>query len=65
MGMTDGCCCGVIAGFILALLVGAAATLGIYCHVNPDAKEKCIMYWEKVKNGGDQLVRQLPESENK
>ncbi|MCQ2378154.1 MAG: hypothetical protein MJ016_02955 [Victivallaceae bacterium] len=63
MGLSDGCCCGVIAGFVLALFVAVAAVFGIYCYTNPDAKDRCIVYWEKVKSGGDQLVRQIPEPE--
>ena len=65
MGMTDGCCCGVFAGFLLALLLGAAATFGFYCYTHPEARENCIVWWEKVKTGGDALLQQIPENGQK
>ncbi len=62
-----GCCCGIIVGFILALLLSAAAAFGIYCYFTPEAREQgravLVMKWSEFKDSGDQLVEKVGRSE--
>lgn len=55
-----GCCCGVIVGMILAVLLSCAAAFGIYCYFNPEARETTVVViekkWDKVKSGGDEII---------
>lgn len=57
-----GCCLGVIFGFVLALAILVAASFGIYCYFNPDARNSSInvveSQWIKIKSGGDELIVQ-------
>ena len=55
-----GCCCGIIVGMALAVLLSCAAAFGIYCYFNPEARETTVVViekkWEKVKSGGDEII---------
>ena len=69
MGSANGCCCGVVIGFIAALLVIAAIGFGIYCWNNPEAKESSIeiidRQWHSVKSGIDSGIDNLKNSPEK
>ena len=58
-----GCCCGIIVGFVLALVLSAAAAFGIYCYFTPEAREQgktvLVNTWNDFKTGGDQLVEKV------
>ncbi len=60
LGGNTGCCCGLVLGFLLALLLMAAAAFGIYCWFVPEARSRSIQQvevtWEQVKDGGDAMV---------
>lgn len=55
-----GCCCGVIVGIVLAILLCCAAAFGVYCWFNPSARRTAVnaveKKWDKVKNEGDGLI---------
>ena len=55
-----GCCCGIIVGMVLAVLLSCAAAFGIYCYFNPEARESTVNViekkWDKVKSGGDEMI---------
>lgn len=69
MGSVNGCCCGVVIGFLVAVLVLAAAGFGIYCWVNPEAKESSIelidRQWNSVKSGVDDGIGHLKNMPDK
>jgi hypothetical protein len=50
----------MLLGFVLVLLVTAAAVFGIYCYFNPEARNESVaivdVQWQKVKNSGDELI---------
>ena len=58
-----GCCCGLVVGFILALVLLVAASFGIYCYFNPDAMEQSrsvvVDSWGELKAGAVQLVEKV------
>ena len=67
-----GCCCGVIVGIILTVLICCAAAFGVYCWFNPEARNSAVgvveKKWDKVKDGGDELIdkaKNLPPPEPK
>lgn len=55
-----GCCCGVITGIVLTLVILCAAAFGVYCYFNPKARDSAVVAvekkWDKVKNEGDELI---------
>ena len=55
-----GCCCGVIVGIALTILILCAAAFGMYCYFNPEARNTAVnaveQKWDKVKNEGDELI---------
>ena len=61
------CCAGLIAGFIAAIVVAAAAIFGVYCYFDPEARSESVevvgAQWEKVKEGGDNLLDKARSSE--
>ena len=58
-----GCCCGIVVGFLLALVLMAAAGFGIYCYFTPEARDQgravLEVKWNEIKSGGDQLVEKV------
>ncbi len=52
--------CGVFCGFVLALLLGAAAFYFFYLKENPDAAaegmEQIEQKWENTKKSGDKVI---------
>ena len=61
------CCAGLIAGFIAAIAVAAAAVFGVFCYFDPEARNESVEVveeqWEKVKEGGDNLLNKARSSE--
>jgi len=61
------CCAGLIAGFIAAVAVAAAAVFGVYCYFDPEARNESVdiveKKWEMVKDGGDELINKARSSE--
>ena len=55
-----GCCCGVIVGIVLVILVCCAAAFGVYCYFNPEVRDSAVDVveekWDKVKDNGDELI---------
>ena len=56
----SGCCCGIIVGFVLAILLLCAAGFGIYCWFVPEARNNSLINvettWTQVKEGGDAMI---------
>ena len=54
------CCCGLITGFLLALLCAGGVYYYFYCQQHPEAPEESMakveQSWEKTKNVGDQVI---------
>lgn len=54
------CCCGLITGFILALLCAGGVYYYFYCQQHPEAPEESMAQversWEKTKNAGDRVI---------
>lgn len=54
------CCCGMLVGFVLAAVCGAAIYYYCYCKEHPGAAEegmtKVEKSWEKTKNAGDKVI---------
>jgi hypothetical protein len=63
----SGCCCGVIVGFILAVVLAVTGTVVIYYWMNPAAlKESAVTVekvWNDVKKAGDSVVDWAKEAE--
>lgn len=66
---TGSCCLGLIVGFIAAIVVAVAATFGVYCYFNPEARNESVdvveSKWEKIKVGGDEIIDKARSSEPK
>ena len=56
----SGCCCGVIVGMVLAVLLAVAGTVAVYCWINPDARKSGVSTveksWNSFKDFGDDLI---------
>ncbi len=54
------CCCGLITGFILALLCAGGVYYYFYCKENPEAPAEGMQMietgWEATKNAGDKAI---------
>ncbi len=52
-----GCCCGLVAGCLTAILLVAAIGFGLYVYFNPDARKEGLSAaesaWTQVKTGVD------------
>lgn len=52
-----GCCCGLVAGCLTAILLVAAIGFGLYVYFNPDARKEGLSAaesaWSQVKTGVD------------
>ncbi|MBQ9502997.1 MAG: hypothetical protein IJU70_12645 [Lentisphaeria bacterium] len=63
----SGCCCGIIVGIVLALLMAAGGTIAVYCWRNPEARRSGISAlegsWKKFKDFGDGIVYGVREIE--
>lgn len=61
-----GCCCGIIAGVVLTVVILCAAAFGIYCYFNPKARNSAVNAveekWDKVKDSGDELIEKARKS---
>ena len=61
----SGCCCGVIVGTVLSLLIAGIGTIAVYCWFNPDARKSAIQtvekQWSKVKDFGDDVVDEIKD----
>lgn len=55
--------CGVLCGFILALLLGAALFYFFYLRKNPEVTaesiEKIETQWDKTKDTGDKVIENM------
>lgn len=58
--MKFSCCCGLIAGFVLALLCAGGVYYYFYCKENPgasaDGMQKVENSWKAIKDGGDKAI---------
>ena len=63
-----GCCCGIIVGFVLAILLLCAAGFGVYCWFVPEARNNSLTKvettWSHVKEGGDAMIEKARASSN-
>ena len=63
---SGGCCCGIIVGFLLAILLVCAAGFGIYCWFVPEARNDSLnrveATWSQVKEGGDAMIEKARTS---
>ena len=54
------CCCGLITGFVLALLCAGGIYYYFYCKENPgasaDGMQKVESSWQAIKDGGDKAI---------
>ena len=54
------CCLGMIIGMLPAIFLLCAAGYGIYCWINPEARNSAVgaveEKWNKVKSGGDTII---------
>lgn len=61
----SGCCCGIIAGMFLAVLIAVVGTIAVYCWLKPEARKSGISsverVWNNVKSGGDKLIMQAKD----
>ena len=61
----SGCCCGVIVGMVLAVLIAGVGTIAVYCWINPEARKSGMSsierVWSNVKAGGDKLILQAKD----
>ena len=55
-----GCCCGVLAGCLSAILLVAAVGFGLYVYFNPTARQEGLnaaeSAWTQVKTGVDDTL---------
>ena len=62
----SGCCCGIIIGFVLAILLLCAAGFGVYCWFVPEARNNSLSKvestWSHVKEGGDAMIEKAREA---
>ena len=60
------CCCGVVIGFVLAMILSAALCWYFYAKNDPEAAadniEEVEEKWENIKNGGDEVIRQVKKA---
>ncbi len=67
MGTINGCCCGTLIGFLLAVILAAAAVFGIWCWVDPEAKNSSTEFiekkWQDIKGSGDAAVETLRDNQ--
>lgn len=63
----SGCCCGLIAGIILTLLVAVTGTVAVYCWLNPEARKSGVSAvekgWQDFKDFGDDLISGAKDAE--
>ena len=61
----SGCCCGIIAGMFLSVLLAVTGTVAVYCWMNPEARRSGVSaiekVWDSVKSGGDKLIREVKD----
>ena len=61
-----GCCCGVIVGIVLSILILCAAAFGVYCYFNPEARNSAVVVvekkWDQVKNEGEELIEKAKKT---
>ena len=60
------CCCGVVAGFVLAMILSAALCWYFYAKNDPEAAaeniEEVEEKWENIKNGGDEVIKKVKKA---
>ncbi len=65
MGAIKGCCCGMLAGILLVLILSGAIALGVYLWMNPDARSNFVVQLEKgwgaAKDGGDKVMSEVKQ----
>ena len=63
----SGCCCGVIVGIVFSLIMSVLATVGIYCWVNPEARQRGMEAvaegWDDFKDFGDSIIKKTNKAE--
>lgn len=63
----SGCCCGMIVGIVLTVLIAVTGTIAVYCWLNPEARKSGISsvenVWKNIKSGGDKLILQAKDVE--
>ena len=59
----SGCCCGVIVGMVLAVLLAVTGTVAVYCWMNPEARRAGVSTvektWDSIKRFGDDMIGQV------
>jgi len=57
------CCCGVVAGFVLAMILSAGLYWYLYAKNDPEAAaeniEEVEEKWENIKDGGDEVIKKV------
>ena len=60
------CCCGVVIGFVLAMILSAALCWYFYAKNDPEAAadniEEVEEKWENIKNGGDEVIKKVKKA---
>ena len=63
----SGCCCGVIIGMVLAVVLAAAGTVAFYYWKNPGARQESVVSvektWENIKGAGDNAIKWAKETD--
>lgn len=58
--MKFSCCCGLVTGFVLALLCAGGVYYYFYCKEHPGASAEGMRHvehsWEKTKEAGDKVI---------
>ena len=63
----SGCCCGVIVGLVLAVVLAAVGTLAFYYWKNPEACKESVASvekaWKNIKAAGDSVIEWAKETD--
>ena len=61
-----GCCCGIIAGFVVSTFVAVAVGIGVYFYVNPEAKDNCLKTieksWDSIKSNSEEIIDDITKN---
>ncbi len=67
MKSATGCCCGVIVGCVLAVILLGLAAMGLYFYFNPEARQQGVSAaesaWGQVKTGVDSGIEKVKQEE--